>query len=342
MTAERDTHSGKAAGEHARDRPVSGRVERVVLLIPALVLLLAAFIGNRDGAARMASAHGDMAYDTPQPPTGANGLAASTRSESGRRVLRVCADPNNLPFSNDRGEGFENRLVELIARELDADLEYTWWAQRRGFIRNTLRAGLCDLVPGVPSSFELVLPTRPYYRSTYVFVHRADAPFRVKSFEDSVLRRLRIGVHYIGDDYANAPPAHALGNRGIITNVSGFSVYGDYTTPNPPAEIIDAVTDKTIDLAIVWGPLAGYFARRQSVPLTLVPVSPQIDVPFLPFVYDISMGVRRDNPALKADVEGVLVSKRAEVDAILEDYGVPIVGTWRQAAPPAASRGDTT
>ena len=340
MTTERDSHFGNAAGGHARGGPLSRRVERVVLLVPALVLLLAAFIENRGSAAQTTSAQ-DIAHDTPHLTTGANGLPGSARIGSGRRVLRVCADPNNLPFSNDRGEGFENRLVELIAEELDADLEYTWWAQRRGFIRNTLRAELCDLVPGVPSSFELVLPTRPYYRSTYVFVHRADAPFRVKSFEDSVLRRLRIGVHYIGDDYANAPPAHALGNRGIITNVSGYSVYGDYSTPNPPAEIIDAVTDGTIDLAIVWGPLAGYFASRQSVPLTLVPVSPQIDVPFLPFVYDISMGVRRDNPALKADVEGVLVRRRAEIDAILDEYGVPIVGTWRQAAPPATSRGDT-
>ncbi len=262
-------------------------------------------------------------------------LAAAVVAEPERRVLRVCADPNNLPFSNDREQGFENRIAKVIARELDADIEYTWWAQRRGFFRNTLRAGLCDLVPGVPTSFELVLATRPYYRSTYVFVHRKDAPFTVRSFDDSVLRRLRIGVHYIGDDYANAPPAHALSNRGIVGNVSGFSIYGDYASPNPPAEILKAVADRTIDVAIVWGPLAGYFAGKQKVPLAIVPVAPQIDVPFLPFVYDISMGVRRDNPALKAEVEGVLVTKRAEIDGILDEFGVPRVGVRRQAGAPA-------
>lgn len=307
----------------SRSRGLSSRTERTVLLIPAVALLF------------MASA---TRGSWPQHVRGvAVPVAAASAPVPARRVLKVCADPNNLPFSNDREQGFENRIASLIARELGADLDYTWWAQRRGFIRNTLRAGLCDLVPGVPTSFELVLATRPYYRSTYVFLYRKDAPFTIRSFDDSVLRRLRIGVHYIGDDYANAPPAHALSNRGIVTNVAGFSIYGDYATPNPPATIVKAVADGTIDVAVVWGPLAGYFARQQKTALTIVPVSPQIDVPFLPFVYDISMGVRRDNPALKAEVEGVLARKREEIDAILEDYGVPRVHAGRQA-PPATPR----
>jgi len=243
-----------------------------------------------------------------------------------RPTLRVCADPNNLPFSNARGEGFENRLAALVARELGAELRYTWWAQRRGFLRNTLRAGTCDLVVGVPTSLEMVLATRPYYRSTYVFVSRRTAPFRVRSFDDSVLRTLRVGVQLIGDDYANTPPAHALTARGLVSNVVGFSVYGDYRQPNPPARIIDAVVDRRIDVAVVWGPLGGYFARQARVPLRVVPVSPQIDLPFLPFVFDISMGVRRDDPALKARVDEVLQRRRAAIDAILDEYGVPRVG----------------
>ena len=306
----------------AQGRPLSLRAERAALLIPALLLVALAGPRARPGD-RGAEVSVAAASEAQPAPT--------------HRALRVCADPNNLPFSNQRQEGFENRIAEIVARELDAKVEYTWWAQRRGFIRNTLRAGLCDLVPGVPTSFELVLVTRPYYRSTYVFVHRKDAPFTVRSFDDSVLRRLRIGVHYIGDDYANAPPAHALGNRGIVANVSGFSIYGDYSTPNPPAEIVRAVADNRIDVAVVWGPLAGYFARRQKVPLTIVPVSPQIDVPFLPFVYDISMGVRRDNPALKAEVEGALVRRRAEIDAVLDEYGVPRVGTRQTSSTPRTS-----
>jgi mxaJ protein len=241
------------------------------------------------------------------------------------RELRVCADPNNLPFSNQRGEGFENRLAEMIARDMGATVKYTWWAQRRGFIRNTLRAGECDLVPGIPSSFELVLPTRPYYRSTYVFVYREDAPFAVKSFDDPVLRRLRIGVQLVGDDGANTPPAHALGSRGIVGNVRGYTLYGDYSQPDPPARILDALARGEIDVAVVWGPLAGYFAPRAPVKLRLVPVSPQVDLPFLPFVFDISMGVERGDTALKEEVERILGRRRAEVDAILARYGVPRV-----------------
>jgi mxaJ protein len=302
-------------------------MERVLLVTPALALAVAAAFGAVRAPARAAEA---------RPVAVAMRTVAAAPA---RRVLRVCADPNNLPFSNERGEGFENELAVLVARELNADLRYTWWAQRRGFFRNTLRAGTCDLVAGVPTSLEMVLPTRPYYRSTYVFVYREDARFRVRSFDDPVLRKLRVGVQFIGDDYANTPPAHALSARGIVQNVTGFSIYGNYAEPNPPARIIDAVAAGTIDVAVVWGPLGGYFASRARVPLRLVPVSPQIDVPFLPFVYDISMGVRRDDPGLKADVEGVLLRRRAAIDAILDRYGVPRVGTTgRAASRPARSR----
>jgi mxaJ protein len=238
------------------------------------------------------------------------------------RVLRVCADPNNLPFSNDRRQGFENRLAELVAARLGAHVEYEWWAQRRGFVRNTLRAGLCDAIMGVPSSFELAATTRPYYRSTYVFVTRAGEPIP-ESFDDPLLRERTVGVHLIGDDFANSPPAHALSARGIIRNVRGYSVYGDYRSPNPPAALVNAVADRTIDLAVAWGPLAGYFARRAATPLQSTPVSPEIDLPFLPFVFDMSMAVDRGNDALLAELDQVIVSERAAIDALLAEYGVP-------------------
>lgn len=239
------------------------------------------------------------------------------------RRLRVCADPNNLPFSNDRLEGFENRIAELLARDLNAEVEYTWWAQRRGFIRNTLKAGACDLVVGVPMSFELALTTSPYYRSSYVFVYRRDRGLHVSSFDDPSLRRLRVGVQIIGDDYANSPPAHAFAKRGVVGNLKGYTVYGDYSQPNPPARIIEAVVAGEIDVAVAWGPLAGYFAKRQAVELEIVPVSPQIDRPFLPFVYDISMGIRRGDDAFKQEIEDVLARRRAEIEGILDQYGVP-------------------
>jgi mxaJ protein len=248
-------------------------------------------------------------------------------------VLRVCADPNNLPFSNEREEGFENRIARLLARELKIKLRYTWWAQRRGYVRNTLRAGTCDLFVGVPSNFELVLATRPYYRSTYVFVSRRSAP-RIASLDDPRLRRLRVGVQLIGDDFANAPPAMALSNRGIVKNVRGYSVLGDYREPDPPSRIVRAVSNGEVDVALVWGPLAGYFARRSPVPLRVVPVSPEVDLPYLPFVFDIAMGVRRGDTALRDSLEAVIVRRQREIDRILADYGVP-----RTDTPAAAGSG---
>ncbi|RUX82023.1 quinoprotein dehydrogenase-associated putative ABC transporter substrate-binding protein [Mesorhizobium sp. M7A.F.Ca.CA.001.07.2.1] len=238
------------------------------------------------------------------------------------RELRVCADPNNMPFSNAAGQGFENRIAEIIATDLGAKLTYTWWAQRRGFIRNTLKAGLCDLVPGTPANLEMLRTTTPYYRSSYVFVTRQDGP-DVASFNDPRLQELRIGVQLIGDDGANSPPVQALGRRGIVGHLIGYPVYGDYSAPNPPARIVEAVANGEIDLAVVWGPLAGYFAERQKVSLRITPVTPRIDGPQLPLMYDISMGVRREDDALRGDVNSALARHKAEIDAVLAQYGVP-------------------
>lgn len=287
-------------------RSLSASTERAILLLPLVVLLA---VGAQ--RSRIQEARADQAR------------AAAVPS----RVLRVCADPNNLPFSNDRGEGIENKLAELVAHEMKATVSYEWWAQRRGFFRNTLKAGKCDAVMGVPSSFEMTLTTRPYYRSTYVFVTKRRSKLRVTSFDDPVLRTARIGVQLIGDDYANAPPAHALTKRGIVQNVRGYTLYGDYRQPNPPARIVDAVAEGDVDIAVVWGPLAGYFATREPVPLRVVPVSPQIDLPFVPMVFDISVGTRRDDHALRDEIDAILERRRAGVDSLLARFGVPRVDT---------------
>jgi quinoprotein dehydrogenase-associated probable ABC transporter substrate-binding protein len=241
------------------------------------------------------------------------------------RALRVCADPNNLPFSNEKGDGFENRIAALLAREMGTTVSYMWWPQRRGFIRNTLKAGRCDVVMGVPATDGMVLTTAPYYASTYVFLSRRDSGLHVSSFDDPVLRRVRIGIHLIGDDYTNPPPAHALGRRGIAENVKGYTLYGDYSKPNPPARLVDAVATGDVDVAIIWGPFAGYFAPREGVPMTITPVSPRMDPPGLPFVFSISLGVRPEDRTLKAELDGALARRRSEIHRILRAYGVPLV-----------------
>ncbi|MGE5537714.1 MAG: substrate-binding domain-containing protein [Gemmatimonas sp.] len=259
-------------------------------------------------------------------------LAALIASGADARTLRVCADPNNLPYSNERGEGFENRIADVLARDLGADVEYTWWAQRRGFVRNTIKAGLCDVVIGVPANFEMLRTTRPYYRSGYVFVTAHDSDLDIASFDDPRLRTLRVGVQMIGNDASNTPPAHALARRGIIDNVRGYMIYGDYADDAPTARVVDAVAKREVDVAIVWGPQAGYFARREPLALSLTPVSPRIDGPTLPMVFDIAIGVRREDNALRQELDRALGRHRTEIAAILDDYGVPRLDAPRPVA----------
>ncbi|MFL6520146.1 MAG: substrate-binding domain-containing protein [Chthoniobacterales bacterium] len=241
-----------------------------------------------------------------------------------KRVLRVTSDPNNLPFSNEKREGFENKLAELIAKELGAELRYSWRAQRRGFFRETLKEDRADLVLGVPAHFDMALTTAPYYRSSYVFVYRKDRNLGLHSLDDPALHKLKIGVQMIGNDETNTPPAHALAHRGIVDNVVGYTLYGDYRDPNPPARIVDAVVRGDVDVAVVWGPLAGYFAKQASVPLEVVPVSPAAD-PNLPFTFSIAMGVRKSDKPLRDEIDAVLQRKQKEINAILDEYGVPRV-----------------
>jgi mxaJ protein len=235
--------------------------------------------------------------------------------------LRVCADPNNMPFSNARREGIENRLAALLGHVLRRPVVYTWWAQRRGFFRNTLEAGLCDVVMGVPTGFDRVLTSAPYYRSSYVFVTRAEDGLDISAFDDPRLRHVRVGVQLVGDDGVNTPPAHALARRGIVDNVRGFSLFGDYTKESPPSAIIAAVAEGAIDVAIAWGPLGGYYAGRNHVALKVVPVTERDGD--LATAFEIAVGVRRGDVALRDELDGVLRGHRAEVNRILDEFAVP-------------------
>jgi quinoprotein dehydrogenase-associated probable ABC transporter substrate-binding protein len=257
------------------------------------------------------------------------GAVANTQTVTADpHVLRVCADPNNLPFSDAHGAGFENAIASLVARELGRRLEYFWQPQRRGFLRTTIQAHRCDVVMSVPSTFERVRPTRPYYRSTYVFVTRRDRHLDVRSFDDSRLRGLRIGIQITGQDYDNPPPAQALAARQLVDRIRGYTVYGDYSQPSPQRAIVDAVAAGDVDVAIVWGPLAGYFAAREHPPLAVTPVAPSDhDVPF---AFDISMAVRPDDAPLHDALDAALARRASEVTRILRRFGVPLcANTWR-------------
>lgn len=238
-------------------------------------------------------------------------------------LLRVCADANNLPYSNAAGEGFENALAELLADELGLDVAYTWWPQRRGFLRNTLDAGRCDVVMGVLADDPALATTAPYYHSAYVLVSRAAEQIDIRTLEDPRLRTLAIGVHTVGDDYAMTPPAQVLARYGIRANVHGYSIFGDYALPAPARQPVDAVAQGAIDVALVWGPIGGFFARNAAVPLRVQPVTSML--PALPLRFGIALGLRRGDSVLRGRLETALARRRNEIDAVLERYGIPTV-----------------
>jgi mxaJ protein len=235
-------------------------------------------------------------------------------------TLVVCADPNNLPFSDARGEGFENKLVGILARDLGVRVEWVWWAQRRGFARHTVGEARCDIWPGVAQGIETMSTSRPYYRSSYVFVTRAARGLQGLSLDDPRLKRLVIGVELVGYDAINTPPALALAERGLTQNIRGFMVFGDYRRHAPTAAIVEAVAKGTIDVAIVWGPVAGFFAQRTAAPLRLESVP---DDRQWKMEYEISVGIRRGARGLKERIDAALAAEQPAIDALLSEYRVP-------------------
>ena len=256
----------------------------------------------------------------------ASAMAVTTTAEAAAQpVLRVCADPSSLPYSNERQQGFENRIASLIAKDLGARVEYTWNLQRRSFLRRTLNAGACDVVMNVPAALSGVLATRPYYTSTYVFVTRRARGLELHSFDDPRLAGMKIGLQALGAEGANTPPGSALGRRGLADNVRGYPVWGEEGEASPAAGIIKAVATGEIDVAIVWGPLAGYFASRQKTALRVTAVEADPQTPALAFQYSMAVGVRRDDSAFRDRLQDVLDRRQPEIDAILAAYGVPRV-----------------
>lgn len=249
------------------------------------------------------------------------GLAASAQERTDAPPLRVCADPDNLPFSHQDGSGFENRIAELLARELGRPLQYAWLPDRRGFVRKTLGERLCDVIVGVPARFERTLNTRPYYRSSYVLVDRAQPASPPVNWSDPRLRTLRLGVQLVGDDMAATPPGHALVMANLEHQVRGFPLAGE--TPSAQ-RAVQAIERGELDAAYLWGPQAGFFARRATVPMRVSRLAAPAGLS-LPFEFAIAMGVRRGDEPLRDALDAVIARRLPEIRSILADHGVPLL-----------------
>lgn len=235
--------------------------------------------------------------------------------------LVVCAESQNLPFSNRLEEGFENRIAQLLTDDLGATLSYVWLDQPSAVVRRTrLEQGDCDVVMATVDGQSGFTTSLAYYRSSYVFAYLSDAPFTVRSFDDDVLTELRIGV-LMPDGRNVSPPTQALANRGLIPNQVGF--LATYTEQDSIGRIIDALVEGEVDLAILWGPVAGYHVHVRDADATLVPVQPEIELPFIPMVYSITVGTRRGDEDLKDLINGALVRQWDAIQAVLDEYHVP-------------------
>jgi quinoprotein dehydrogenase-associated probable ABC transporter substrate-binding protein/PQQ-dependent catabolism-associated CXXCW motif protein len=248
-------------------------------------------------------------------------VASSGFAQMGELVdqdtLRVCADPHNLPFSDQAGDGFENKIAELLADDLGVELAYTWYPQSIGFVRNTLGAHVCDVVIGVTSTSELMQNTNPYYRSSYALVQRADAERKVASLHDPALKDLRIGA------VARTPPVDLLARQGLLRNLKPYQLMVDTRFESPGRQMVEDLAAGEIDVGVLWGPIGGYWAKQQSVPIEVIPLTDEGHAARLDF--RITMGLRRNEPEWKEVLNHFIAARQDEIQAILLDYGVPLL-----------------
>lgn len=251
--------------------------------------------------------------------------AAQTGEVREGAALRVCADPANLPFSNDRGEGFENRVAEILGRAMELPVSYVFFPQSMGFVRNTIRARQCDLVMGTVAGDEVLQNTNPYYHTTYVAVFRADRPAPPEDFADPAMKALRFGV------VANTPPADLLVRHGLIDRVRPYKLMFDTRHETPALDMVRAVAAGELDMGLVWGPMAGHAIRQGALPLTMRPIASQPGSPRMD--YRITMGVRAGEPEWRRRVNAVLRDRQEEITAVLRDYGVPLLDAQGRPVP---------
>lgn len=263
----------------------------------------------------------------------------SGRMGEARRVedpneFKVCADGDNMPFSNTREEGFENKIAQLIADDLHKKLTYQFWIDRFGYIRNTLNAGRCDVIIGTASDVDMMLTSKPYYRSGYVFVYRKDSGLDIKDWDSPDLKKAIIGV------VGQTPPTRPLSDKGLLGNSKPYRLWRDLE--QPPSLLVDDVVKKAIDVAIVWGPIGGYYAKKSEVPLVVVP-APEYSQTNVhgKEQWNISVGVRKKDKERMALIQGVLDRRKDDILKILDDYGIPHLPVVEEKKHKEETRGDS-
>lgn len=235
-----------------------------------------------------------------------------------RSALRVCADPANMPFSNDKGEGFENNIAAIVAGELRVPIEYVWFPQATGFIRQTLFAKRCDVVMGYAQGDELVLNTNHYYRSTYALVYRGGIGLDgVDSLTDPRLKDKRIGV------IAGTPPSSIMAQLGLIQRAKPYPLMVDRRHDSPGERMIGDIRSGDIDAGVLWGPMAGYFAVNGGDKLMVVPLLKESGASRM--AYRITFGVRNGEDNWKRQLNGIIAKRQGDIDAELLRFGVPLL-----------------
>lgn len=242
-----------------------------------------------------------------------------------RKALIVCADPSNLPYSNKAREGFENKLADVLAADLQVGVDYFWFVGHKSFMRRTLLDGVCDVVISAPSGLPGTVTTRPYFTSSYFALTRANDPRRFLSFDDPWLKEAKIGLQLVGNEGATTPPALSLAMRGANEHITGFPMWADESDPSPQGRIVDAVAEGAVDIAFVWGPFAGHFAKKYGVALRLDPIMSDPARPELTFVFPMAVAVRKSETAFRDRIQEALDRHAPEISEILRNAGVPLV-----------------
>jgi len=239
------------------------------------------------------------------------------------KEFKVCADPENMPYSNQKGEGFENKIAEVLAKDLGKELSYEFWLDRQGFLRNTINAQRCDVIMGMGSDVDNLRTSKPYYRSGYVFVYRKSSNYNIKDWDSPDLRKGIIGI------VGQSPPTIALRDHDLMGNAHPYRLQRDLNMP--PSEMIDDLVAGKNDIAIIWGPIGGYFAKQSKEPLVVVPIPTfkserdSFDTEKGKSQFNISVAVRKKDKDRMEMIQGALDRNQSKIMKILDDYGIPHV-----------------